>query len=109
MMFFETDLISAEELYAYLGRLIGRVYKILPMCEDGSQTLDVYLQSLLRELLGCEQLAESLKEDGRFVSFLSILQLLCNSHGDIRLVRSDVFHAISLLKQLQEKYAGVSV
>lgn len=107
MTYYNGDLINADEVYAYLDRLVGRVFKILPLCEDGTPTLDVYLQGLLRELLGCEQLAESLKGDGRFVSLLSVLRLLCDDHDDIRVVRSDVFYAINLLKQLQEKYREV--
>lgn len=107
MTYFEQDQISAQGLHAYLKRLVGRVYKILPLCEGGAETLGHYLESLLRELLGCRLLAESLKDDDRFVTLLSIIASLNSNHEDARAVRSDVFHAINLVKQMQAKYGEV--
>lgn len=101
------DLISQHAMAQYIQSLIGRFYKILPLCEDQSPTLDKYMNSLLRELLGCEQLAESLQADDRYVSLLSILRSMIEDHSSQVIIKSDVFRAINILTQLKQKYAEV--
>lgn len=101
------DLLHHQGVASYLHSLIGRYYKILPLCEDHSPTLDKYMTSLLREMLGCEHLAASLKSDDRYISLLAILQSLISDHSDLAVVRTDVFRAINILTQLKEKYAEV--
>ena len=105
-----TDLeVSLDKVHIahYVQSLVGRFYKILPMCESGSETLDKYMLSLLRELLGCKQLIDSLQYDDRYVSLLAILRSLITDHSDCAVVKTDVFRAISLLKQLHAKYLEV--
>ncbi len=102
-----TDLIDRACVGGYLHSLVGRFYKILPLCEDHSVTLDKYMNSLLREMLGCEQLAESLKGDDRYVSLLSILRSLITDHDNLGVVKADVFRAINIITQLEKKYQEV--
>lgn len=101
------DLIDRQCVAGYLHSLVGRFYKILPLREDHSITLDKYMNSLLREMLGCELLADSLKGDDRFVSLLSILRSLIADHEDISVVKTDVFRAINIITQLEKKYQEV--
>lgn len=101
--------IGCELVPKYASSLVGRFYKILPLCENASPTLDKYMKSLLRELLGCRQLITVFQMDDRYTSLLSILQSLIDDHSDIDIVKSDVFRAISLVNQLTDKYMGGQV
>ena len=65
------------------------------------------MNSLLREMLGCEQLADSLRGDDRYVSLLSILRSLITDHENLGVVKADVFHAINIITQLEKKYQEV--
>lgn len=107
MMELYSDLIDRQCVAGYLRSLVGRFYKILPMCEDHSLTLDKYMNSLLREMLGCELLADSLRGDDRYVSLLSILRSLIADHENLGVVKADVFRAINIITQLEMKYQGV--
>ena len=101
------EAISNIGMYQYVHSLVGRFYKILPLCESRSDTLDKYMNSLLREMLGCECLSDSLKNDDRFISLLAILQSLISDNSDISIVKADVFRAINILTQLEKKYQEV--
>lgn len=107
MMQNNADLITPSSMTQYVQSLVGRFYKILPLCESGSVTLDKYMNSLLRELLGCEQLSPSLRQDDRYTSLLAILRFLIDNHHDLAIVRADVFRAINIISQLKQKYMEV--
>ena len=94
------DMVSAK-----ISELINQFYKILPMKEDGSDTIQVYIDGLLREMLGLKELMEAWENDGRYLSLLAILQYHAD-HPDcpVSTVKSDVFKAIYIIKQLQRKY-----
>jgi len=98
--------IGRELAPKYITSLIGRFYKILPLCESASPTLDKYMKSLLRELLGCKQLMADFQMDDRYTSLLCILQSLIDDHSEIEIVKADVFRAISLINQLSDTYMG---
>lgn len=86
--------------------LIGRFFKILPLREHGSTTIAQYMEGLLREMQGMEQLILEWHDDGQILSLLAILQYHINHPDcDISVVRSDVFKAIDVIKHLQGKYA----
>lgn len=91
-----------ELLVNYLKRLIGKVYKIVPLKEEKSETLLPYIQSLLRELLGCKELIVALRNDGEFISILGTLENLLNE-VDQKIYKSDVFKCISIIKKIQSQ------
>lgn len=95
---------SVELLDQYLSKLIGRFYKILPLRESKENTLNQYLLSLQREMLGCSSLIRALEFDDRYLTLLSVLQYHIDNEADIATVRSDIFKSISILKQLQSKH-----
>lgn len=85
--------------------LINQFYKILPLWENESETLSQYISSLIREMLGMQELILEWQNDGMYLSLLGILQfLLDNPDCDVGTVRSDVFKAINIVKRLQKKY-----
>lgn len=89
----------------YFDTLVNQFYKILPIWESGEPTLPIYIHSLQREMIGCRSLMDELRGDGRYMTLLAILQRLADGGLTVQEVRSDVFRAISICKQLREKYA----
>lgn len=89
----------------YFDTLVNQFYKILPIWESGEPTLPVYIRSLQREMIGCRSLMDELRGDGRYMTLLAILQRFADGGLTVQEVRSDVFRAISICKQLRAKYA----
>lgn len=92
----------------YLQSLIGRFYKILPIKESGEPSLRKYMDSLQREMIGCQSLIIALNYDELYLSLLSMLQYLIENNCNTDIVRCEVFKAIDICKKLQKKY-GVEV
>jgi hypothetical protein len=97
--------IPNESLIAYVDGLVAKVFKTLPMKEENSPTLSIYIQSLLRKLIGTEDLVEELKINQDFILLLSILQSLLNEN-DLNVYKSDVFEAISTIKRIKISLGG---
>ncbi|MCY9758366.1 hypothetical protein M5X00_29550 [Paenibacillus alvei] len=80
-----------------MSKLIGRVFKIIPMNEEQVSTLEAYVDSLLREIVGNSKvfLGEEL------LSVCGTLNGL--DYNDHRLLKSDVFKAIELIDKARER------
>lgn len=105
--------VSAELLESYMHSLVDRFFKILPIKENeseyGENSLDTYIRSLQAELLGCKELVVVVHEDPSFMSLISILQYLLDTHDcSVRTVKREVFRAISICNKLKAKYAIVA-
>ena len=96
--------VDKEMLRRRLSTLVNQFYKILPIKESGEPTLQKYMLSLQREMLGCQYLIIALQYDERYLTLMSILQYLIEVDCDVDVVRSEVFKCISILKKLSEKY-----
>ncbi len=101
--------ISNQLIASYISRLVDRFYKILPLKEEGEVTLPRYLEGLAGELLGFQRLSEDFNTEERFITLLSILQYMIDYHPGIKRTRTEVFRAIKILKDLQDKYAHEEV
>lgn len=101
--------LSNAVIKKYLGLMIGRFYKILPIKEDGEPSLIKYMESFQREMLGCKSLVAALNNDGEYLTLLSILQYLIDNDCSTEIVRSEVFKAIRVCEKLQERYAPEGV
>lgn len=89
----------------YFHSLVNCYFKILPIREDGEQTIGVYLESLKAEMLGCGGLLEDIKNDPSYMTLLSILQyFIDNPDCDIAEVRREVFRAIRICNKIADKY-----
>lgn len=93
----------------YLKALIGQFYKILPIKESGEPSLDKYMESLQREMIGCQSLILALNNDELFLSLLAVLQYMIENDCDISTVKCEVFKAINICKKLQKKYGAEEV
>lgn len=88
----------------YFKFLIGRVWKILPMKEEGNKYLKRYMESLQRELIGNMNLVEELKYDGYFITLLNKIEFLINENYDHSICRKEVFECIELVKVIRERH-----
>jgi hypothetical protein len=88
----------------YFKFLIGKIYKILPMTEEGNIHLKEYMESLQRELIGNMNLVEDLKYDGYFITLLNKIEFLINEKYDHTICRKEVFECINIIKKIIAKY-----
>lgn len=98
--------IDSELLNNYFTALVNRFFKILPIREQESESLSVYIDSLQKELLGCKSLLNVIDNDPMYLTLLSILQHFSdNPQCPTKEVRREVFRAISVCNKLQKKYS----
>ncbi|MCK9319420.1 hypothetical protein [Methanoculleus sp.] len=96
--------IPDEMLVNYFNFLIGKVYKILPISEKEPDTLKEYLESLILELRGSKELISKLRNEGSFISLLSIIQYFIDNECTHRELKREVFKSIDIIQKLQKKY-----
>ena len=98
------DMISEKYIGNYVSSLVNCFYKILPMREDGEPSLQLYMEGLRRELIGCGALIPILGEEPMYSTLLCILQSFID-HPDTAIadVKRDVFRAITICKNLSGK------
>lgn len=90
----------------YFQYLVDHFFKILPMKEQGEDTVYAYMDSLQFELLGFSELFTDAKYSANVVTLLSILQRLIDKKDcKISVVRREVFHAISICNKLIQAYS----
>lgn len=84
---------------SYMDKLISRVFKILPLKEEKSDTVEAYITSLLYELTGNKELIIYLNNDSRYEAILSNLQKLLSQDENYRAI---VFNTITLITQIRD-------
>lgn len=89
-----------------LDALVNQFFKILPIKESGEPSLQPYMEGLLREMLGMQELIRALEHDAQYMSLLSILQYMVSHDCDVASTKSDVFKAIGIIKKLKTKFAN---
>ena len=92
--------IPEEAVNNYLKALINKVYKILPMTEENSETLQCYLTGLRHELVGCYQLHFELVDEPRFLTVVNIVKYLEANDYDTATCKREVFKAIRLIQNI---------
>lgn len=95
--------ISRELLCNKMDDLVNQFYKILPLKENGSPTVQQYMEGFMRELLGLKSLINALESDGMYLAILGVLQYHIDNECDTAKVKSDVFKAIQIIKKLKKK------
>lgn len=98
---------SDQNLAIYFERMVGRIYKILPLKESEEDTVGQYIDSLLVEMTGLDIL-EQLNTQAYYTSIVSIVAYLNENVDacDIAKIRREIFKAINLCKKLQRLYQG---
>ena len=92
---------SDQDMRDYFTRLIGKVYKILPICENSFSTKDVYIHSLIGELLGCLQVSNNAFHRTEFMTVINTLSYLTTvDQYDPVIYRREVFKCIRIIKKI---------
>lgn len=100
--------INSELIEKYFQNLVGMFFKILPMKEDGVDTLPEYLINLQTELMGCKSLISAIDNDPLFMSLILNLQVLIdNPEFTPRRVRRIVFDSITICNRLRSSHGEV--
>jgi hypothetical protein len=86
-------------LYAnYLRKLIDKFFKIIPLKEENSPTVDDYMESLILELIGAQDLVSVLNYNPQLLTLISTLRgLMLNDEN----YRSEIFKCIQIVKSLE--------
>jgi len=97
---------EAEE--KYLHALVGKIFKLLPIREEGDAFL-AYAQGLQRELSGCESILPRVAFDHDWASILAVLANIIDGGDTFAKFRRDVFRMISLCETLISRhfYGGI--
>lgn len=96
---------DAEMLANYFRTLINLLFKILPIKEANEPTLSTYISSLQAEVFGCNEFILAIRNDPMILTIISILQYLSdNPDCDVRVVKREVFRAISICNKLKARY-----
>ena len=99
--------IPSEIMEEYAKMLVGKVFKILPMREKETETLNVYLESFIIELVGNKSLIENLKYEPLFMSLLSTLEYFVeNPDAEVAVYKREIFKCIDIVKKIQEKHGS---
>ncbi len=97
-------LLPKENFCRYFQFLINKTYKILPLKEENSDTLNSYLESYLRELIGNKELVSVLVNEPKFVTVLNTIQFLISEEYSDKVCKREVFKCIRVLEEINEKY-----
>lgn len=89
--------IPDKQFHAYQDKMIGKIYKLLPLCENSCDTLPKYIQSLIFELSGLNKILFNERQE--LVTILSILEQL-QYEKNFKIYRSQVFQCIKLIKNM---------
>jgi len=94
---------EAEE--CYLHALVGKIFKLLPIREEGDpDAFKAYAQGLQRELAGCDSVLRRVACDPDWVSILAVLANIIEGDVAFARFRRDVFRMISLCEKLISRH-----
>ena len=97
-------------LYVFIRGLTGRVFKVLPLREaelaGEAAHVDMYLESLVRDMLGATDTFPELCEMPEYITTLNIMQFM--EHNDVtqEVCKQEVFKALRLLNTIERKLGG---
>lgn len=87
----------------YFYSLVGRIFKILPLREEGdTDAFRTYVDALWMEMSGALKLFPELWNNSKYVSVLNIIGYLSMNEVDVAKCRREVFQAINLIQQVQD-------
>jgi len=98
--------ISNEELIVYFRNLIGSCFKLMPMKEKKDPNYEIYLNKLLFQICGCEDLIFYSNELIKIIFNLEGLVKIIDKPIDIKIHNSIVKENITLCNQIIGELKG---
>lgn len=97
-------------LYVFIRGLTGRVFKILPLkeAEDRGEEvyLNVYLESLARDMYGATETFPELQTMQGYVTALNIVGFLLHNEFTQNVCKREVFKVLGLLNSIEKQLEG---
>lgn len=85
--------------------LTGKIFKIIPISEEYPHTLHKYIDSLINEIIGAEQLIIEINYNVHFTSILATLKFLSyETEIDHSVIKAEVSKCLTTLNKLQKQY-----
>ncbi len=103
--------ITNEDLLIYLNSLVGKIYKMLPMMEDGDITVNKYISSFVHELCGLAMIMGQCEHEKRMLLTIvcTLEPFICNqdcfSHD---VYKREIFKCIDLVNKIIEKRMSIA-
>lgn len=97
---------SKKDYCAYLEDLKNRIYKILPLCEEGDDNVLKYIQSTLYEVKGLFPVVLTSKKTVWYIRATAVLNTMANNYSTQQLhdpavihneIRREVFNLLNLI------------
>lgn len=88
--------------YNFLSRLIDKLFKIMPLKECHSETVENYITDLIFELSGNAEIFNISNYNPKVLDIICILESIKNEDMSHAEYRRNIFKCISITKQLKE-------
>lgn len=88
--------------YNYLSRLIDKLFKIIPLKETRSQTINTYIEDLLFELSGNTSVFKDSNYNSKILDIITIVESVRTNDMLHEEYRRLIFKCINTVQQLQE-------
>lgn len=98
---------SENDNRAYFQKLIGKIYKILPVCEEHADTKSDYIESLARELNGALQTIGNESYRVAVIAVINTLVYLSTAEYDPTVFRTEVFKCIHIIGHIGSDLRGL--
>lgn len=98
---------SQDDHRAYFQKMIGKLYKILPICEHQIDTKKMYIESLMRELHGSLHTMPNAHDRTQCMSVINTLMYLSTSEYNPNIYRSEVFKCIRIVGNIGGELHGL--
>lgn len=98
-----------KKLTIFLNTTINDVFKVLPLYEEENETLDTYLDSLIKLFDGLDKAIDN-NLGYEYISLLAILasiKEIASREGNQKpIVKREVFKCINLIKNMTDRIKG---
>lgn len=88
---------SENDNRTYFQKIIGKIYKILPVCEEHLNTKTEYIDSLTRELYGALHTTQDESYKVALIAVINTLTYLSSAVYDSDVFRTEVFKCIQII------------
>ena len=89
----------------YFSVAKNRVFKILPLIEEGNKGVNHYIESLLFELSGLQYAVENVRDSDYYMELVNGLNAILHERvvqtKDFRFIRSEILRMVNLVEKLE--------
>ena len=94
-------------LVPYFNSMVGKVFKVLPLYDEGNLGINTYIESLLFELYGLQKAVVLADIEKDYVSLVSTLESVESELAKIdinkQVLKRELFKCIDIVKNMVDK------